>query len=67
MHLMRLIPRFTKDVTHRSCRDCWADKPASEYWRNGNGALDSYCKPCRVVRSRLEYRRNGLARRRRAA
>lgn len=64
---MRSAPRYTRDTSHRFCRDCWRDLPAVAFWRTGKGHLDSYCKRCKGVRSRLEYRRNGLARRHRKA
>lgn len=62
-----LIPRYTGEPWHRSCLDCYQDLPASAFWKNGRGYLDSYCKACKRIRSRNEYRRNGLTRRRRRA
>ena len=45
--LMRLSPRFTGDHTHRSCRGCWRDLPASEFDRREGGKyLASYCHAC---------------------
>lgn len=45
----------TKEQTHQ-CACCNSKLPINQFYTRSNGALDSYCKQCRIAYNRKQYR-----------